>query len=712
MSRSHRLWVSGVAAVLLAAVGVLVLRPRSNGPTSSPTATAAAVDSARPVPTLPPRVRATPATESDAAPPEEETPVDRAPVAPSFVKIELIDAESRAPVRAGEVWVEKREGSSASSTRFAPGEDGVVLVPVGALAAATAVIAKAPGFVTTRAGPRPDATEVEILLIPAPTLLLRVVDEGGHPVAEAAVVVGDRSARADRLGIARVALETLPAPEFATVLWGGCRLVRKLAIDPEGAGRRGTITIPTTVCVRVRVVSVAGTPVGGAQVLLEAMDSTERFSASGVTDDVGVADVDVRPSGAFWMLVTADGHVSVSRADVLVSSDRGLEGVLRSLESSWAAGTVTDAAGRPVAGVKISAGGVSATSDASGEFALHGVQAPQPRPGGRDVTKRERPLYARLEGKGVVAPPQRLKLDGHTRLIVGRPGQIRGRVVDSRGSPRRDFVIHAIYAGAGWITEFGREGVGGGGLTWDADGGFRWSGLMEGEAVVWVTDNSQAECTRRVVVRASGSTEVGDITLSQGHALQVHLRDTQGRDLQVRGWLGLRDLASGSWLPGQFGFNGLPGGGRTREIIPPGRYEVFVAAPGYLVSEPTEVMVSGRETLEAVIAEPSDLVAYARAPDGLAPAVDVELRYRGPWDRMFETRLWKHFDGESPGPVSYSGPEWELRARTDDSGSCHFRRLPPGTYDVHARSAEFEGAAVAEVGEAGVVVVMIDLEGR
>lgn len=345
-----------------------------------------------------------------------------------------------------------------------------------------------------------------------------------------------------------------------------------------------TIVLEPGLRVAGRVVDAGGSPISGAELQL-----TWEKRLTGLDVPTGRADKlrrsDVEGRFAFGGLRAGEVTLETWAPGFQESDPRTLE--LRTKEGSaenedlvivlergaTVRGEVTTAGGRPLDGVRVSAGRPGTLSDAEGRFRLDGV-APGPT-----AVKAFHSHYGTLR-KEIEAEMG----DNWVELVYAEGHEVRGQVVDESGRPLAE-------AGLELAAE-GRPGSPFYRARSRADGSFRIAPVARGEYQLaaelpgWVSerrrtlhvDDEDVEDVRVVLERAALVTGMV-FGLDFDDLARVRVGAEDGRGASIRGRLDytgayeIRDLPPGDWV-----VRAVLGGGRRqvqeRLEVPPGGAEL------------------------------------------------------------------------------------------------------------------------------------------
>jgi len=288
-----------------------------------------------------------------------------------------------------------------------------------------------------------------------PSLLLHVVDQAGRPVAGATVRAAWRSPEEDEEHTLRettsprgtVRLTGLPADEEFWIAIEKAGFTPGLRMAVADGSRELQVTLqPGSVAVG-RVVDEEGRPVAGAEVELSGVRApavlSTRRARSGPTGRFRFRDL---PPEELALTIRRDGFATFTADQTVEGGTSGRLGPFVLRRGTTLRGTVTDAAGRPVAGASVwtlTSRELSQDAQASAVTAADGTFVVPHRPPGEELS-----LWVCadgfLEGIDTVAFS-----DEPIAVTLERAATVRGRVVDTGGAPRPGATIAAEPPG-GW----------------------------------------------------------------------------------------------------------------------------------------------------------------------------------------------------------------------------------------------------------------------
>jgi ELWxxDGT repeat protein len=282
------------------------------------------------------------------------------------------------------------------------------------------------------------------------TISGRVTDGAGNGVAGVTVSAGERSATTDASGF--YAISGLPTGVYTlTATRSGYQITpasRTVTVNDHLSGQDFTATL-LTYTISGRVTDGAGNGVAGVTV-----SAGER---SATTDASGFYALSGLPTGVYTLTATRSGYqITPASRTVTVNDHLNGQDFTATLLTYTIGGRVTDGAGNGVAGVTVSAGERSATTDASGFYALSGL------PTGVYTLTATRSGYQITPASRTVTVNDHLSGQDFTATLLTYT--IGGRVTDSAGN-----------GVAGVTVSAGERSA-----TTDATGFYALSGLSSG----------------------------------------------------------------------------------------------------------------------------------------------------------------------------------------------------------------------------------------
>ncbi|MCG7288585.1 MULTISPECIES: carboxypeptidase regulatory-like domain-containing protein [unclassified Corynebacterium] len=319
------------------------------------------------------------------------------------------------------------------------------------------------------------------------------------------------------------------------------------------------------------VLDASETPVQGAKVTIAGREAT--------TDQGGNFTVAKVPAGTHALLIGETTTTEEKPVSGVVVNDQrdnniGQQYVNEKQQFGTVSGRVTDPSGG-VAGVTVTIGGKSATTNSDGSYTVE------------DVPAGEQPVVVDgPDGYTVEAPSSvEVKPDGSTDSVdvklTPNDSPVSGRITDNKGN------------GVGGVTVT----IGGKSATTNSDGSYTVEDVPAGNQSVVVDgpDGYTVEAPSSVEVKPDGSTDSVDVKLTlNDSAVSGQITDADGNGVGgVTVTIGGKSATTN------------PDGSYTVEDVPAGNQPVVVDGPdGYTVEAPSSVEVK---------------------PDGSTPSVDVKL---------------------------------------------------------------------------------------
>lgn len=506
-----------------------------------------------------------------------------------------------------------------------------------------------------------------------------VRDLDGEPVPDAEIVIplspvvatrrvdadADGRYRIDRLraGVLLVRVSARGASNFLTVE------------VPPGAVHEVDLELPLGSHFLGGVVTSAGAPAAGLEVICEPVESGTGQSWTAWTDAEGRFRVDGLVAGPKLVNVMRESpwKIEVFEGLALDRDDHVLE-FPPVPDPVRVEGTVTSIDGAPIAGALVEASGSGvgerAHTDVLGRYALElRVTADEVRilhathPEFRAERSTVQPADAALE---IVARDFRL-----TPLF--RTGAVEGVVLDATGRPVAGAVCVVTAQRDAGARILEREDS-------DSLGRFRIGAIPEGSALLRVGIEGEDEHQRAVEIRAAETLHVEfRIDRPAGATLHVRVRDESGRPVSgasVAAW-----RASGAVL--RWGTTDEEGR-LTLEDVRVGAVRItaeVAGAPGH--SRDVELEPGGAvDVVLDVVRGPHRLEGVLLRPDGsVAPSVEIEVRSVDRGGSFVNAYLYTDHEGRFVQPNLPAG-RYELDASTTD---LHARRevtLPSGGIEM------------------------------
>lgn len=489
-----------------------------------------------------------------------------------------------------------------------------------------------------------------------------VVDAQGHPLAGATVAArppnsfplsGDPpapdSTRTDAVG--RFALRGLPPAEALEIFaWRpGYRREALPRLEPPVHGPL-RLTLHRLGRVRGTVEDERGSPVAGATIRFSPRDRPMEPPQERPPSDArgGFLLDDVAP-GSIAVSVEAEGYLPAEPLLLEVPEGQELADVeARLRHGATIAGTVTDAAGKPVVGAQVSLPGRDlpqagwltpprrASTDGDGHYLLRGVAE------GPGSVVAERPGLARA-ARDLEVRPGLNSVD----LQLGNGLILAGRVADEAGHPLGDAFL--LLNGAKFE-----------GTASLADGTFRFTGLPAGPYELGVEKPAYAETRQEVTLGDSSREDVQIVLKAAGATIQGRILGLDAAELAR-----LRVSANPA---------ALATAGSSGAVTTAGSYRI----PG---------LAEGGWTVFAGLENGRSLQKVVTIPGG-AHEVALDLDFRGDLTLSGKVLLagqpaaqaWVEVKSNAPG-----GDGRQLSATTNVEGRFRFERLPAARYEVTAR---------------------------
>jgi len=451
---------------------------------------------------------------------------------------------------------------------------------------------------------------------------------GGAPLAGVTVElrgIDRRLATTDDRGEAR--LRGVPAGAYDVAARLDGYAPAALAASVGAAGEvRVEIGLRRGAPVAGRVVDDHGAAVAGALVTWEGasewgLRADPRWDAI-ATDAEGRFRIDALPAGSFRFVARHPGRRTGSSSPVLLDGTTPVDGVEIRLEpGATVAGHVIDAAGRPVDGARVRAGGddgrgevVEARTDGGGRFRIDGL----PPRGLAIVAVAARGSSEVVEVDGA-APPADLE------LRVSARGRLAGVVVDAAGEPLDGAVVIALPDPASGASLTAWQLRGPARARSDAGGRFAIEGVDDGAYLLRAAPPASAGCRRDGPGALDG-------VLASVKAGDEAIRLVVTGDGAVRGQVGL----AGGGVPATFSLvvdAGVATPFATRDgsfvlgCVPPGVHALLVRGPGFEARRLDAIAIRADETTElgAIVVTPGRSVSGRVVQEG-APVGGATIR--------------------------------------------------------------------------------------
>lgn len=320
-------------------------------------------------------------------------------------------------------------------------------------------------------------------------------------------------------------------------------------------------------------------------------------------------------------------------------------------------GTVTDNFGKPVAGVKVTAGNKSATTGKDGKYRIEGL-----RKGNVTVTvaRSDQEKYSSASQSVEIQPEKTQTVD----LKVSRDrGTIIGTVKDDG-----DTVLADGKARVTGPNGFNKE-------VTISGGKYEIGDLVAGKYTVTVAKTALTDAKREEVNVAPGQTATKNIEVRrfQG-AYTIRVFDDLGNPIQ-----GAKVEVSGKGFKQQKQTDAK--GEVSIENVPPGRYtyKVLAAAEyGEASGDLNSIVEDGQEELNVNVAPTNGRVEGTVLDDAGVPVVGAKVKLDGN----------RRSGNKEP---------WSATATTDDNGKYAIDGVPPGTFTAKVDATDTRGGDSTEV---------------
>ncbi len=533
---------------------------------------------------------------------------------------------------------------------------------------AHALEAKAAGFAPTRvpgltievAGTETELGTVE--LAPEVRVELELVDRSGQPVAGASCWIDEELGRLLSLRIGGDREADGLSDRHGRVSIGGQRAGAKLSllvraegfaeasatldVDPEADPIR--LTLEPTSRLGGRVVDEAGIPIAGARVELDMVRTLGAASFGMPRSDAETADdgsflFDGLEPGRGGLTASAPGRRTVrNQGIVLGAGESQLEHELRLEPGATITGTVRDAEGTPLEGVRvlipdghsspamIMMSGSGVLTNADGRFRLEGAAV------GRRLLEAHAPGFRTGKVELELAAGENV-----ADFALERGAVISGRVLAPGGEPISGATVRVL-AGPG-RPSFGLPSA-----QSDPQGRFRIDGLEPGTISV-IAEAEGYAATQSPPIEAAGEVAGIDLVLERGARIVGELR---GLSFDQLGRVVVAATRSSSRLRGSASFEGR----YTIEGVGPGRWSVVAMIEGRVARGEVDVPAGVDEVqLDLEMVEGATLVGRV-VVDG-EPGAGMRI------------------SGSRDGAPGFFGA-------TDPAGAFRFEGLAAGTYRV------------------------------
>ena len=331
---------------------------------------------------------------------------------------------------------------------------------------------------------------VVLRLAEAAAVLVTVVDEARQPIADAEVKLADlaeRTARTTGKGTARLApihpgwvMVEVSAAGYAP--GGGFTTV-----GSAGATGELTITLHKGFAVSGRVVDDAGKPIANARVSEnDGLRGEVRETTGVTTDGKGGFTIAALASGSHTLVAVDGEHAPAQSPPITVSGKPVANVEIRMKPGGRVAGTVVDAAHKPVAFATVRIAGANqqfwqttarqATGDGKGAFELRGLARIRLQARAESDTAASKLVEVDLSDK-----PERTDVE----LMLDIGGTIAGTVVDDHGAPVPEIQVNAFPDVLGGASTDGLVLAGMSSATTGGGGEFLIHGLPDGAYRLW-----------------------------------------------------------------------------------------------------------------------------------------------------------------------------------------------------------------------------------
>jgi len=323
-----------------------------------------------------------------------------------------------------------------------------------------------------------DDDPAELTLREGPRVAIHVVGHDGRPVFYAKISNytrfdkltdprGNAEILGTDLGTTRVSIE---APGYAST-----DAEFDVGQDPRVAIEKTIVLGPSAPIAGV-VLDADGQPVPGARIHAERTD--HMWLDVTTSDDRGHWSLTSFGAGEIELSASTERDIAAPAAPVVLDGTPRSDLVIRVERGATVSGVAVDRAGKPVAGVRVDAGGAAVDADKRGRFQLVGLE-----PG--DLT-----LSATSDMLGSVAQTLPVPRGGHAEVrFVMVPSSIAGVVSNGHGKPVSKAMVFAHGPGSKFAPT-------------DAHGRFDFKGLPPGDYQLSVTraDESIFKATPEVSV--------------------------------------------------------------------------------------------------------------------------------------------------------------------------------------------------------------------
>jgi protocatechuate 3,4-dioxygenase beta subunit len=476
----------------------------------------------------------------------------------------------------------------------------------------------------------------------------RVLDSAGRPVAGAKVqwfafrsddeLLLDQTSGAsaaplgemstDSNGRFRVVLDKPGVSVAVRILPAGLPSARFSGpFDSSEASDLFEIQIPAAQMAAGHVVDESGKPVAGArvQVALSAAGSDDdgRVLSETVTGPDGAFAAPDAPAGPRALVVRAPGFVAATRIQLEPRSDERISlqkgGTLR--------GSVLDPAGKPAAGVLVTAEDSAAMTDAQGKYVLSGVA-----PGGHRVQALWKDEFAaRKDGVRVKKGEE-----SEASLALKRGSAIAGTIIEESTRQPVAGVRVSAYAATGFGA-FARRRAERSART-DQRGRYRIAGLAPARYLVEATRDGYLSSSI-VGFNAGGPSPAANLALRKAATITGRVTDEKGQPVagarvRITREMGLRRMLRGvaanpaSVLGGQGVVSAGDGAFRIRGLQPEKNLSLEAALTGYATArKPGITLKAGDSIGDVALVVRKGLEARGKIVDSQGqPVAAAEIR--------------------------------------------------------------------------------------
>ena len=452
----------------------------------------------------------------------------------------------------------------------------------------------------------------------------QVVHDDESPAGGVEVVIDSRPPRiAVTEEDGSFAFPDLLPRRYSLLARGATDAAGPVAVDVDDDTAPVTLRLQGAGTVEVAVIEAGtGAPVNGATVELRGIDASSRTS-----DVAGVASFAAVVAGNYLVAIDAPGRSPVRATRFLHGHPGTVERVVIPLASGVAvSGTVTDSAGRPVAGarvVAVDAGAAGATVDLARDGAASGKDGAWSLPALAAGTYR----LAVAHGSHPIEIGQPLTVGEHPvvgidlRLPDGC--RLRGAVRGRGGEPIAGARVAASARGTGAVDAPARSAV------TDEQGRFQLDGLPAGEVDVVAQAAGAAAPPARASLEPGAPAEV-TFVLDQDETIAGTLRATGTGQPVAEAMVVARpaEVVPGQRLRGDLStVTDGDGGFVVRGLAPGKSYLLYAAGPGQAIAgaayrqRALATVRAGSRDVGLELAVPRAIRGRAVLPGGSAPSL-------------------------------------------------------------------------------------------